>query len=86
MNRASFLFLYILALTACEPDPGQPYAPCDTVQDCDPMVSDGCHHDEAGMGTCTLICKTSSDCPPGPPGSAPPVCEPYKATRICELP
>lgn len=72
--------------TACEPDPGQPYSPCTEASDCDPLVTDGCHHDVDGTGTCTLICRQDSDCPAGPPGSSPPVCEPYKQTRVCSLP
>lgn len=70
-----------LLIAAC---PGDPYQPCQTVQDCDPVVADACAT-QGGKSWCTKLCKTNSDCPEGPDGELP-ICRDIGKAKVCSLP
>lgn len=72
-----------LLLTAC---PSDVYGPCDVVQDCDPLVADGCFTaPHTGQGFCTLVCTEDKDCPAGSQGELA-SCEPIgEGKKVCRL-
>lgn len=76
-----FALLASLLLTAAC---GDPYQPCQTVQDCNPEGADACVT-QNGKSWCTVICKTSSDCPEGPDGELA-VCRDIGKAKVCQLP
>lgn len=73
-------FLLAILVTAC----GDPYQPCQTVDDCDPVTADLCAH-EGPKSWCSLICRQDSDCPPGPEGELP-ICRELGKANVCALP
>lgn len=80
MNR--IFGLLVLCLAAC---PSEPYAPCETKDDCDPLIADGCFTPSSGEGFCSTVCRVTEDCPSLPDGSRP-TCKKISSTlRVCSL-
>lgn len=77
----TIIFTIALLAAGC----GQPYEPCDTKEDCDPEVSDGCLHVPGGPPSfCSLVCQEDRDCPEGPNGEVP-KCSLVGKVRACSL-
>ena len=61
------------------------YEPCETKDDCDLELTDGCAHILGGPPSfCSVLCQEAKDCPEGPNGEAP-SCIPVGVLQVCSI-